>query len=817
MMFLATLLAATSSLAFILAYKVKRLQKERDCLLYETKEDSKVLFLNSRYASMGETVGNIAHQWKQPLNAIGTIQNSIKAALIFQGEISKEKLLYSVETSFKLLQHLAETIDTFYSFLAQTGDEKTSFDIADEMEKIRKITEYSFENSHIVLNFELETNPTIQGNANEFTHAMLNLILNAKDAFDNVSVHSPLITVNISAEEENCRITVADNAGGIRLNPAEMVFDLHTSTKENGSGLGLYMTKNIIENRFGGRISVENKNGGACFTATLPYAEYGQHYVDTPLPDGKETLERINKLSHKIIELEELEKTLKKWADIFKHAHWGISVFHGSNNSFEMTNDAFNALYGYSKKELENIGMSDLFSPESLPLLPEIQKKACEKGYLVFEAVHVRKNGSTFPVSIELIVIKDKEGEILYRIANIWDLTDKKADEEKLLMKKFVLSHIKDTVFIIDENANFQCVNEGACTTLGYSFEEFEQMNVGDVDLDWSRERWSEHCKTLKELGSMTMELKHRCKNGTIFPVEVSINYIEFGGKAYNMAIARDITERRLLEIQKDNERMRLFFERQLVGMAITSPQYGWIDTNKKLQEMLGYSHDELCTRTWVEMTHPDDLAADMKQFEKLLRSEIEDYMLEKRFIRKDGSIVCTKLAVSCVRNDDRSVNYFLALLEDITERKAAQEALAAKEREFRALAENIPDNTARWDTEGKYLYINPVQESLLGVESTDVIGKRLNEAFPEIDFSAIDGAISQVLATGEPIRFVRQLLPTEDGKVGIHEINFVPERDTNGTITSVLGVGRDIRLQDELAEREKEPRALADSFARIM
>jgi signal transduction histidine kinase len=145
---------------------------------------NKMLFLQSRYASMGETVGNIAHQWKQPLNAISSIQNNIKAALIFQGEISKEKLLQSVETSFKLLEHLAGTIDTFYSFLTHQNNYNNNFMIADVFETIRKITEYSFENSNIKLLFESNTNHMIQGDANEFTHAILNLILNAKDAFD---------------------------------------------------------------------------------------------------------------------------------------------------------------------------------------------------------------------------------------------------------------------------------------------------------------------------------------------------------------------------------------------------------------------------------------------------------------------------------------------------------------------------------------------------------------------------------------------------------------------------------------------------------
>ncbi|MEJ2373531.1 MAG: HAMP domain-containing sensor histidine kinase, partial [Sulfurimonas sp.] len=172
--------------------------------------------------------------------------------------------MYSVDTSFKLLQHLAETIDTFYSFLSQQNNARMSFEVAEELEKVRKITEYSFQNSNISLTFELEVNPTIQGNANEFAHAMLNIILNAKDAFDGASVISPQIKVHVGEGDQKCVISISDNAEGIRLNPIEMVFDLHISTKESGSGLGLFMTKNIIENRFGGKISAENINQGAC-------------------------------------------------------------------------------------------------------------------------------------------------------------------------------------------------------------------------------------------------------------------------------------------------------------------------------------------------------------------------------------------------------------------------------------------------------------------------------------------------------------------------------------------------------------------------
>jgi PAS domain S-box-containing protein len=724
-MILSLLLAATSSLVVFLSYKVRSLQKEQERLRREGKEDSKVLFLNSRYASMGETIGNIAHQWKQPLNAIGTIQNSIKAALIFQGEISKEKLLHSVEISFKLIQHLAETIDTFYSFLSQQNSEKMSFTVADELEKVRKITEYSFENSHITLNYELDINPTIQGNANEFTHAMLNLIFNAKDAFDNSSVDAPLITIRVSDGDKICHITVSDNAGGIRLKPIEIVFDLHTTTKEEGSGLGLFMTKNIIENRFGGNISVKNVKGGACFTIALPYAEYGEHYVETVTPDEKLTLDRINLLSRKIIELEEVEQALKKWADIFEQAQWGIVMCGADTMTLDLMNPAFAQMHGFEVNELIRKPMESIFAPECRDHVQCILQTLHQESHYAFESIHIRKDGSRFPVAIDITAVKDDNNNVIYRIANVRDITAHKEAEERLLLKKFALNHIKDAVFIVDENARFHYVNDGACIALGYSREEFMDMSIGDVDPDWPSERWSQQWNDLKKVGSITMELRHRRCDGILFPVEVSANYIEYEGTSYNMAIARDITERLLLEEQKDNERMKLFFERQLVGMAITSPEYGWIQTNEKLQQMLGYTHEELVKLTWTELTYPDDLRADLDQFEKLLRGEIEDYMLEKRFMRKDGSIVYTNLAVSCVRNDDRTVNYVLALLEDITERKAVQEALADRERELRSLADSSPGMMGsfylRPDGSTCMPYVSPNIIDLFGLAPEDV------------------------------------------------------------------------------------------------
>ena len=132
----------------------------------------------------------------------------------------------------------------------------------------------------------------------------------------------------------------------------------------------------------------------------------------------------------------------------------------------------------------------------------------------------------------------------------------------------------------------------------------------------------------------------------------------------------------RIAQLRQSEEPMRLFFERQVAGMAITSPDKGWIRVNNRLCDMLGYSRQELAGLTWASLTCPEDLPADEAQFEQLLSGAISDYALEKRFVRKDGSLVDTRLSVACVRRTDGTVDYVLALVEDISQRKRAETAL---------------------------------------------------------------------------------------------------------------------------------------------
>lgn len=120
-------------------------------------------------------------------------------------------------------------------------------------------------------------------------------------------------------------------------------------------------------------------------------------------------------------------------------------------------------------------------------------------------------------------------------------------------------------------------------------------------------------------------------------------------------------------------EQYHNYFNLGLIGMAVTSLEKGWIDVNDKLCEILGYPREELIELSWAEITHPDDLEMDEAEFERVLSGEIDGYMMDKRFIRKDGIVIYASISANCIRRDDGSIDNFVAFVQDITERKSAE------------------------------------------------------------------------------------------------------------------------------------------------
>jgi PAS domain S-box-containing protein len=157
--------------------------------------------------------------------------------------------------------------------------------------------------------------------------------------------------------------------------------------------------------------------------------------------------------------------------------------------------------------------------------------------------------------------------------------------------------------------------------------------------------------------------------------------------------------------------RFRATFEQAAVGIAHVGVDGRWLRVNRKLCEIVGYSHDELMRRTFQDITHPDDLAADLANVQKLLRRELDTYVMEKRYLRNDGSIVWVNLTVSLVRDDGDQPSFFIAVVEDISAKKLA-------EQRFLMLADALPQIVWEAGPDGQLDYYNRKWYELVGAET---------------------------------------------------------------------------------------------------
>lgn len=229
------------------------------------REKEQMLIQQNRQAAMGEMIGNIAHQWRQPLNTLGLITQKLG---IFYGSpgFNKEYVDNSVARSMDIISHMSKTIDDFRDYF-KPEKEKSDFCVNAAIRNTLTLLEGSLLSSLITIDIVELGAPVIYGYQNEFSQVFLNILNNAKDAIVEREIVAARITITIGGEAGSAVVTVADNAGGIPEEIINKVFDPYFTTKgpQQGTGIGLFMSKTIIEKNMGGRLFVRNTGAGAEF------------------------------------------------------------------------------------------------------------------------------------------------------------------------------------------------------------------------------------------------------------------------------------------------------------------------------------------------------------------------------------------------------------------------------------------------------------------------------------------------------------------------------------------------------------------------
>ncbi|WP_187647414.1 hybrid sensor histidine kinase/response regulator [Nitrosophilus labii] len=251
----------------------KRIEKEVE----KNRQKDRMMFQQARLASLGEMLGNIAHQWRQPLMELGILFYKIKRESIENG-IDKEKIEEIYNKGISILDRMSQTIVDFQNFF-RPDKKKEIFNIYETIKHSISIVEGSLKRSNIEIKVNKYDDLDVIGYKNEFSQVLINLINNAKDALNQNRFFDKKIVINIKKvfEEESDKafIEVIDNGGGIKESILDKIFEPYFTTKHSsqGTGLGLYMSKMIIEQSMHGRLEVENFENGAKFTIKLPIKE----------------------------------------------------------------------------------------------------------------------------------------------------------------------------------------------------------------------------------------------------------------------------------------------------------------------------------------------------------------------------------------------------------------------------------------------------------------------------------------------------------------------------------------------------------------
>lgn len=254
--------------SLMLAYKITLLKEEKIKVLNEIKQKDELLFAQSKLATIGETLCNIEHQWRTPLTKLTSILMEVEAYIYHKGVPSKEFLLDSIAKSNEVLIYMSKIVNDFRSFY-RSDSKPIEFYIKNSILSAIKLIEFFTIKHNIKVDFKMDINPKINGYPNEFTQVILNILSNAKDVLIERKIKNPKIEIVVT-QNKNIEIEIKDNGGGVENEAIDKIFKPFFSQKTiKSTGLGLYMSKIIIEKRMGGELKVINSKDKTIFKIIL--------------------------------------------------------------------------------------------------------------------------------------------------------------------------------------------------------------------------------------------------------------------------------------------------------------------------------------------------------------------------------------------------------------------------------------------------------------------------------------------------------------------------------------------------------------------
>ncbi|MEM4985816.1 PAS domain S-box protein [Collimonas sp. H4R21] len=513
------------------------------------------------------------------------------------------------------------------------------------------------------------------------------------------------------------------------------------------------------------------------------------------------------------------------------------SMIVGPDQTFLALNGAMCAFLGHEAEELIGKHFTDILHPDDRLSIQDAFDRLIHDTAdgLCLESRYIRKNGQIIQRMLRISPVREECGGLLYFFSQLiciselaspkkpWlvDASSLASSDEfvgepdldirprDLALAEFTLNQLNDSLVLIDQHARFHYVNDAACRALNYSRSELLRMGVADIDPDWPAARWPECFDYIRIHGSNKIETRHQAKDGRTFPVEVSARYFEYQGRSYNVALVRDITERKRTEelLHKREQEFRALVENSPDTIVRYDRECRRMYVNPALTHITGIPAHEMLGKTPVEFKLNYNGTTEYQHaIKQVLQSGVKQET-ELFMHSPDGKTSCLQFQLMPELDPNGQVISVLSLGRDIT-------ALKESEMRLRTLVENLPDFISRFDLQGRHTYVNPSAAKACGQSAQYFIGKTLHELQLDPD-EQLGKYLKETIRLGAPHTIENRRM-TPDGE-RLFEIRFIPKKNGFGSTIGVLAIGRDIterKQADELLrKREQEFRTLAENL----
>lgn len=384
---------------------------------------------------------------------------------------------------------------------------------------------------------------------------------------------------------------------------------------------------------------------------------------------------------HSVKYQKEIQKSEEYYRSIFDTALYPIAVV-SPDLKFQQVNNAFCKLMEFERDELiETMSIYDLTHPDdwapSRNLMNKLMQGATNN--FVIDKRYVNQSGKVIPATTYVNAIFNPEGDCIGCTASIMDVTDRKLAESALReseeQHRSILHTAMDGFILSDNEGKILEANETYCRMSGYRENELLTMRVSDLNAILTEQEMATHRQKISAKGEDRFETQHKRSDGTVFDVEVSIQYRPGNGGLF-VSFLRDITERRKAEkkLKESRKILRRTFDNAPIGAAFVSLDGHFLQVNSEFCRLTGYSEKELKSMQVLDIVPPARLEQIKKVIDRLSSGELEHHLDTEQLVRKNGELCWTRVSARSITDDDGKPQFLFPMLEDVNEQKIAEE-----------------------------------------------------------------------------------------------------------------------------------------------